>query len=32
MEVQGSQYEKFKIISANGRNSVELGDDEYKEY
>ena len=32
MQVQGSKYEKFKIISANGRNSVELGDDEYKEY
>tara|TARA_B100000287_G_scaffold383900_1_gene389982 strand:+ start:97 stop:1458 length:1362 start_codon:yes stop_codon:yes gene_type:complete len=32
MQVQGSKYEKFKIISANGRNSVELGNDEYKEY
>jgi len=32
MQAQGSKYEKFKIISANGRNSVELGDDEYKEY
>ena len=31
-QVQGSKYEKFKIISANGRNSVELGNDEYKEY
>ncbi len=32
MQVQGSKYEKFKIISANGRNNVELGNDEYKEY
>lgn len=31
-EVQGSKYEIFKIISANGGNSVELGNDEYKEY
>ena len=31
-QVQGSKYEKFKIISANGKNSIDLGGNEYKEY